>query len=276
LQTGGVPDPLGAQSGRAREMGEAVADVVDQALTLFEQSKWILRRPFADDVVYIPKTQGRLHLDYYKNNLMHLFVPDALLAAAILAMQQQGPAMPPNTLIEQTKFLSRLLKFEFVYAPGVDFEHQYEQTLQTFLADGWLTRDVDGALRLASTVAPVIRLYAKLLQNFIESYSLMGRSLAVLRKGPMAETAFLDYVQQQAAHAFELGDVQCYESISKVNLSNALMIFVEQKHILVSRAQVGKKSVKLLRLADGDEAHHALQAFCSRISILHAPWRGES
>lgn len=273
--SGGIPDPLGAQSERAQLIGEAVADIVDQALSLFEHSKWVLRRPFDNDVVYIPKANGRLHLDYYKNNMIHLFVPDALLAAAILAMQEVRPDMPPEDLQEQTKFLSRLLKFEFVYAPGTTFETQYGRTLDSFIADGWLTWDADRNLRLTTTVAPVIRLYAKLIQNFIESYHVMARALAHLRKGPMTETAFLEFVQQEASHAFELGDVQCYESISKVNLSNALKIFVEQKYVLASWQQAGKKKVKLLLLDHGEGTGAQLVFFTMRITTLHAPWRAE-
>jgi glycerol-3-phosphate O-acyltransferase len=271
----GVPDPLGAQAERARLMGEAVAPIVDQALALFEKSKWVLCRPFDNDVVYITKASGRLHLDYYKNNMLHLFVADALLAASILAMQEQRPDMPRDELMDETKFLSRLLKFEFVYAPGMSFEEQYGSTLTDFCADGWLTTDEAGHLRLTSTVAPVIRLYAKLIQNFIESYHLMGRAVAQLSKGPMTEAAFMDYVQQEAAHAFELGDVQCYESISKVNLSNALKIFLEQKYVQVSWEAQGKKKQKLLRLDHGEVTGAQLACFVQRITALYAPWRAD-
>lgn len=271
----GVPDPLGAQAERARLMGEAVAPIVDQALALFEKSRWVLCRPFDNDVVYITKASGRLHLDYYKNNMLHLFVPDALLAASILAMQEQRPDMPRDELQDQTKFLSRLLKFEFVYAPGMSFDEQYGATLADFCADGWLTTDEAGHLRLTSTVAPVIRLYAKLIQNFIESYHLMGRAVAQLAKGPMTEAAFLEYVQQEAAHAFELGDVQCYESISKVNLSNALKIFVEQKYVHVHWEAQGKKKQKLLRIDHGEATGAQLACFVQRITTLYAPWRAD-
>ena len=271
----GVPDPLGAQGERARMMGDAVAGIVDQALGMFEQSKWILRRPFDNDVVYIPKAAGRLHLDYYKNNMIHLFVPDALLAASILAMQEHRPDMPPDELMDETKFLSRLLKFEFVYAPGMSFEEQYGHTLADFCADGWLTHGEDGRLRLTSTVAPVIRLYAKLIQNFVESYHLMGRAVAHLAKGPMTEAAFVDFAQQEAAHAFELGDVQCYESISKVNLSNALKIFVEQKYVQVTVEAQGKKKQKMMRINHGEATGAQLACFVQRISALYAPWRAD-
>ncbi len=272
---GGVPDPLGGQSERARAIGDAVAPIVDQAMGLFEQSKWILRRHFDNDTVYIPKAAGRLHLDYYKNNMIHLFVPDALLAVSILAMQERRLEMVPAELQDQTKFLSRLLKFEFVYAPGLVFEQQYQHTLDDFLAGGWLQLDEAGLLRLTSTIAPVIRLYAKLIQNFIESYHLMGRALARLAQGPMAESAFLEFVQQEANHAFELGDVQCYESISKVNLTNALKIFVEQKHVITSYEQLGKKRLKVLKLCEGEDARRQLAGFNGKIKALHAPWRAD-
>ena len=272
-KSGGVPDPLGAQSERARLMGEAVAEVVDKVLAMFEAAKWIRRNRFEDEDVFIVKKAGRLHLDYYKNNMIHLFVPDALTAAAILALQEQGPTMTPDELRDMTKFLSRLLKFEFVYAPGVGFEQQYDGTLTDFCRAGWMTTDQNGNLRLTSTVTPVVALYAKLVQNFIESYVLVGRGLAALGKGAMSDREFIDYVQQEGQMAFELGDVQCYEAISKVNLTNALKIFLEQGYVRQGWEGQGKKRQKMLSVQLGEGTGAQLAGYVARIRALHAPWR---
>ena len=272
-EAGHVPDPFGLQSERARAVGEAVAEVMDKALQLFESAQWILRRPFDNEDVFIVRGEGRLHLDYYKNNVLHLFVPDALLAAAILALLHLGPTMRPERLADLTKFLSRLLKFEFVYPPGVSFDAQYNTTLEDFLRAGWLVQRGDGDLTVTTNVRGALRLYAKLLQNFIESYALMARALPTLAKAPMTEKAFLDLVQTEAHKAYDLGDVECYEAISKVNLGNALKIFIEQKIVVVVTEQHGKKRVKMLTVPHSPTNDALLEQYRSQITQLHAPWR---
>lgn len=271
-ESGGIPEPLGKTGERSRRMGQAVEAVVDEVLKMFEKAKWIHVRRFDDQDIYITKTDGRLHLDYYKNNMLHLFVPDALLASSVLALQVQADSLDPVELGDMTKFLSRLLKFEFVYAPGVSFEQMYGDTLDDFLQAGWLVREQSGKLRLRPTVMPVIRLYAKLVQNFVESYGLMGRALSVLQKGPMSETDFLEHVQNEATKAFELGDVQCYEAVSKVNLGNALKIFVEQGYVRSYAEGSGKKRVKMLTVKHGEGTGAQLAGYVHRIRDLAAPW----
>jgi glycerol-3-phosphate O-acyltransferase len=280
----GTADPLGDQSERARRIGEAVTPIVDQVLTLFEQGKWVVRKEFSKDAgkaeasgaIYLVKKAGRLHLDYYKNNMLHLFVPEALLAASLLALRERpGASVDPQELEQQTKFLSRLLKFEFVYDPGVGFEQKYQGTLDEFLAARWLSRESDGRLALTATVVPALRLYGKLLQNFLESYALMAKALRVVEKGPLAEAEFMERVQEQAEKAYDLGQVQCYEAISKVNLGNALKIFVEQGFVRRDHEYHGKKKVTVLRVQLGDETSANLAAYVARIEALHAPWRAD-
>jgi len=275
VEQGGAPDPFGGQGERARAMGEAVAQVVDQALGLFQGSKWILRRSFDSEDILIVRAEGRMHLDYYKNNMLHLFVPEALLAAAILAMLERGPVMAASDLADLTKFLSRLLKFEFVYLPGVRFEAQYQQTLDDFVAAGWLVRSGDAGLAVATTVRGPLRLYAKLLQSFIESYGLLARAVRHLRAGPLTEAAFLDRVQVEAQMAFDLGTVECYEAISKVNLGNALRIYVEEGFVVERSEVVGKKKIKSLHAAAEAAVEARFEALFARLHDLEAPWRLE-
>ena len=278
LEAGGEPDPFGLQAARAHAIGDAVGDVVDKALQLFESAKWILRRRFDDEDVLIVRAEGRMHLDYYKNNMLHVFVPDALLACAVLAKLQHGAAMTPAALHELTKFLSQLFRFEFVYEPGVTFEAQYARTLAGFVQAGWLLERDDGQLRVATSVRGALRLYAKLLQSFLESYDLMAKAVRLLDPArtpgaiALAEQTFLDRVQIDAQKSFDLGTVECYEAVSKVNLTNALRIFVEEGVLTQRSESVGKKRLKLLSFGGNEKSYRELQRMTGLLRELLAPW----
>jgi len=273
VEAGGFPDPLGAQSHHARAIGAAVEPLVEAVLDVFAGQRWIFRTAYGDDEVYVVKREGRLHLDYYKNNMIAPLVPDALFAAALLAELDAADTVDPDDLRESTRFLSLLLKFEFVYDPDIGLDDQYERVLQRWVDAGWLVETSDGLLRLRHKVLPVARLYGKLVHNFIESYLVMGRALTVLQKGPMDDKEFLGHCQTEAGKLSEIGIVQCHEAVSKVNLLNALAIFLEQKYIDKDTELQGKKAVKLLKVRIGERTSAQFATFVRRIEMFHEPWR---
>ncbi|MCO4761261.1 MAG: 1-acyl-sn-glycerol-3-phosphate acyltransferase [Myxococcales bacterium] len=272
-QSGGAIDPLGAQSQRARALGQAVEPFLNGALEMFEESGWMFRKTFDDDdEVFIVKRDGRLHLDYYKNNLIHIFVPDALLAASLIAGMDNEGRVDPDSLSDDTKLLSRLLKYEFVYEPAVTFEVQYQRSVATFMDNGWLRTRPDGGMQLSARLRPLVQLYAKLIQNFIESYLVLGRALPALGEAPMTDKAFVAHCQAIADKRYELGEVQCREAISHVNLSNALKIYIEEGYVAQRTEISGKRTVKMLRVDTGENTASQFAFFVSKIESFHKPW----
>eukprot|EP00741_Cyanophora_paradoxa_P003921 tig00000737_g3814.t2 len=64
----------------------------------------------------------RLELAYYRNNIIHLFVADSIIATALAVHERR--AVRQSSLLQEVKFVSLLLKFEFSYDPnglGVNF-----------------------------------------------------------------------------------------------------------------------------------------------------------
>lgn len=273
LAQSGSPDPLGAQGRRVRALGEAVAPLIDTALGMFEQSGWIFHKRFDEGDVVVVKRDGRLHLDYYKNNLLHLFVPEALLATALLAGVDESGTVSADELRDDTKFLSRMLKLEFIYEPGMGFDRQYEVTFESFMEAGWLVDRGDGRLGTAEGVRPVVSIFAKLIQNFVESYLIVGRSLVELGSESVAEKAFLTRCQGLADRLFELGDVHCYEAVSKVNLGHALQIYLELGHVRKREETAGKRTVRVLHIDSGDMTAAQLAVTVKKLELFQAVWR---
>lgn len=78
-------------------------------------------RDLLEPVLYANK---RYELSYYRNEVMHIFVEEAVLCCAIYACQKEKGHAMPNTVIqfrvlyEHVRFLSQLFKFEFIFASG--------------------------------------------------------------------------------------------------------------------------------------------------------------
>lgn len=269
-------DPISSESARARTLGESVAELIDGALTMIEEAHWVFRKKFENGDVYVVKRDGRLHLDYYKNNLLHLFVPEALLATALLGCINGDGRADADNVREDTKLLSRLLKLEFVYDPAQGFTAQYDDTMRRFFDAGWLEQREGNQLQLADAARTAVAMYSKLLQNFVESYWIVGRSLVDLGEQAMAESAFVAQCQKVADRWYELGEVQCYEAISKVNLGHALQIYLELGTVHVTVEAQGKRSVRVLRVARGEETAAPLAPTVHRLETFAALWRSSS
>ncbi len=118
--------------------------------------------------LYLVPEDKRVQLDYYKNGLMNLFAPTAILARSLLRAKkevQQKPntggfsglraggreaiagdtedtetcaPIPYDTARKYTRFLSRIFKREFIYRVDAAFASHFDDTLATLAMRGLL------------------------------------------------------------------------------------------------------------------------------------------
>ena len=81
-----------------------------------------------DAAVYGVPRARRAELDFFRNNVIHHFVAYAIIAAAGGA--RPAAAGRATTLESDTRWLSRLLKLEFMYRVGARFETIFAETRQ--------------------------------------------------------------------------------------------------------------------------------------------------
>ncbi|RYF07583.1 MAG: glycerol-3-phosphate acyltransferase, partial [Oxalobacteraceae bacterium] len=102
---------------------EAVQKLVDEGVVSVERAGRSDMEP-----IYRVADESRVNLDYHKNAVMNYFAPAALVARA---MQRRGMAhtVPYKDLHQDTQFLSRLLKKEFLYRVDADFDTYFADEL---------------------------------------------------------------------------------------------------------------------------------------------------
>ena len=130
--------------------------------------------------VYQAEEDQRGALVFYKNNLMNLVAPRALVAAAVRA----GPHGDALAAVEsRALFLSRLFKVEFLYRVGAPFEEIFSETVDRLVQEGLLER-TNGTLagRATDRSAQDMDFYAELLRDFLESYLLASLALEDVAK----------------------------------------------------------------------------------------------
>lgn len=235
------PDPT-----PARRRGEALRGVVEEALDLLAKARLLqLSTELNPRVISVPD-KARIELDYYRNTLLGLIAPEALVAAALRA---NGGALPWPLLSKSVRDLSRWLQREFIYETGITFDESLERTVNTLAADQLLTVSGEGDARVVTVQSPhIIDFLQGTILHLIEGYWLAADTLRVLVHGATDGKAWLSHARDQAEREFLEGDLQRAEAASTAILKNALDLFVEEG-LVQRQTPEGRRSQPVYSLA---------------------------
>ncbi|MBM4275081.1 MAG: hypothetical protein FJ134_11560 [Deltaproteobacteria bacterium] len=189
-------------------------------------------------------------LDYYKNNILHFFLPASLVSLAILS--GQGFEFQRDDILADFIFLSDFFKNEFIFE-DLDPEIQVSQTLDYFTDRGVLINidRQDARYTLSASGLKELAYFSNLLYNYLESYWIVFRSIKYLQKKPRSEKEFLKRIYSIGAKLHKLGEVERSEALSEATFQNALKLFGE-KGIVLKKAPEGKGATTFSRPSDED------------------------
>jgi glycerol-3-phosphate O-acyltransferase len=164
-------------------------------------------------------------LAYYRNNAIHLFVADGLVALALAGAARHG-RVSVDELRARTLRASRLLKLEFTYRVGEPFEAIFDQTLAGLKAAKLIVEDLEG-VHAASGQAAGLGLLAGQVTDFVESYLVAARALEGL-SAPMSDKDLVKRIHDLGEKMFYTGEVRRREACVRANYSNAIAYFRER------------------------------------------------
>ncbi len=245
---------LRAPSGRLRPeaLREACQMFIDAEIVevQFLEDPSVASKKAGDRATYSVLRNKRLALDTSKNIIVHFFVERALVAMALLT----APAAATFSWVrERVQGLSKLFKFEFRFRADAPFEAIFGNTVQAMVSAGELVhlQDTlsDGPGHDGWSGRAWLRMYASILQNFIEGYYVAARALELLEKSPMAEKDLTKKALALGHRLFLEGAIERAEAVSKPILQNAFQAFIDHGYLAVRDTK--------LDLADGMAAHAA-------------------
>lgn len=240
--------------------GELRVESVDEGVALLAKAGMVSVFGTGDDAIYQVPPQRRLALDYYKNTLLHHFVPVALVATGAL-VPGEGP-LDEETLALRVKELSRLFKHEFMFRADASFDEIFRVTLDGLKERGHLTEVGAGVLRAGSED---LHLYGALLSSFLESYRLAARALEMVRGRTIGKKELVRRTLALGDRLFLAGGIERAEALSKPVLESAFAAFVDMGVLAGAR---DRGPYRLTPEYDSDAAIGALQ---DRIGLYLRP-----
>jgi glycerol-3-phosphate O-acyltransferase len=189
-------------------------------------------------------------LEYYKNNIIHFFLPASLVSLAILA--GQGFEFERSQIMADFDFLIDFFKNEFLFDIA-ETGSQVDAVLDYFASRGVIINlDPQAATyTLSASGLKELAYFANLLYNYFESYWIVFRSIKYLQKKPRSEKEFLKRILSIGQKLYKLGEVERAEALSESTFQNALKLFGE-KGIVLKKSPEGKGATTFSRPDDED------------------------
>lgn len=174
-----------------------------------------------EETFYYVEEEKQLELEYYKNSIIHLFVPHAFVAISLLTGTEE--IKTPESIISDYAFLKVLFKNEFVFDENEDFQKKVTSVIEYFLASA-LLRPFERPVgyRITKLGFDKLPVWAALAKTFLESYWIAAKSIVQRKsKGDMRGDLLknMDYLGKRF---HKLGLIEHIGALSRLNFKNAL------------------------------------------------------
>ncbi|MEM9187871.1 MAG: 1-acyl-sn-glycerol-3-phosphate acyltransferase [Myxococcota bacterium] len=211
---------LGARIAKSlsEQDGALRAPALYQATQLFVDSKLLNTHGEGDETIYTIPEERRIGLEYYKNNILHFFVPRAMISAAIC--EHTGP-LKIEDIREEVRDMSKLLKHEFVYPADATFDGLFDETIHAMAEAGDLT--IDGDTLTRGDEDERLPFFAAMIRTYLETYRLADHGVETLLDSPLAKKEWLKKTLALGQRLYLSGELTMRESLSKHRLENALL-----------------------------------------------------
>jgi glycerol-3-phosphate O-acyltransferase len=181
----------------------------------------ILRNEEGSETVYTIEPSKHPMASYYRNSVIHHFLPRTLIELALFRLEEDEPEDAPGRFWAEIERLRDLFKFEFFYQPRDVFRREIEDELDR--TDGQWAAHLNGGSRgirsLVARFQPLVG-HAALLP-FVEAYTVVFELLVRLKEGEALSQA--DCVEQglvEGRQAYMLRRISSEASIGKILFEN--------------------------------------------------------
>jgi len=231
---------------------KAIAD----ALNIFTQSEIITKIEADEDeveemqeIVYSLEDERRLYLEYYKNNILHFFVPLCFVATSMVKSNED--VMSLDRIMGDYKFLKRLLWNEFIFDETKDDVDEVNNVLAYLYSRKMIKpeeRKDQVWIEVKGRGRVKLKPFAGLIHNYLESYWVVIRSCSYLKKRPLEEKDWLKKIRSLGDRLYRKGEVLRSEALSQSNYINVIR-FLEEAELITRILEEGKGGKKEISYA---------------------------
>ncbi|MBN1533878.1 MAG: 1-acyl-sn-glycerol-3-phosphate acyltransferase [Spirochaetes bacterium] len=202
--------------------------------------------------LYAVGEESRPRINLYKNNIVHYLLPLSYASVSLMALGANDSARMKG-LRDTFSDIMELLRDEFVYTSAMeDAAAALDGALAYFEACGIVTLQGES---VQITRQDDLRFYARGVQDFLESYQIVYRTIAE-SGGKRSRREMMSEIRKQGITMFHLGDVALSESLSMPTYQSAFAHAVSAG--ILTEQRFGKRNIDV-RVEDPERARETLQ-----------------
>ena len=190
-----------------------------ETLAAFAKDGHVTIREVDGETFYQVQEEARSFLAFYKNNVVHHFEEESILAAALLSFP--GTEATLADLLPRVEFVSRLLKRELSFRPA-PLESIVERRLELLDAMGLVSAREGETVRGRQEAMEALHFLRNLLGDVMESYQVAIGALDALEAGPLESRDLVRRMLDHARRVYLAGHLASAEAISRPTFEKAI------------------------------------------------------
>ncbi len=171
--------------------------------------------------LYVIDHDQRGRISLYKNSIMHMTLPLNLISLAVIATAVSGKTSKSKVTAE-FEMLRDLLSREFVYPDSIYKTEQVIESVTEFLFSQNIISMHGKDILFDEKGAETLKFYAGMIQDYLESLSIVLNAVAEIQSSKIPRKELVVKIRKAGVRMYNLGEVQCSESLSVINYNNAL------------------------------------------------------
>ena len=176
-----------------------------------------------EETFYFVEDDKKIELEYYKNNIIHFFIPHALVATSLLAGREEEKKL--DSILTDYTFMKTLLKNEFLFDEDENEREKVRSILDYFLEASFVSASAENdAFKITKMGFDKLPTWASLTKTFMESYWIATKAMGHQKNLGLKEDALLKKMSYLGRRFHKLGVVDHVGALSRLNFTNAIAV----------------------------------------------------
>lgn len=217
-------------------------NAIKDSLSLFIEWKYISvleDKVGEDEMFYYAEEDKKMELEYYKNSIIHYFVPHSFVALSLLSGTEQIKGM--DNIKSDCIFLINLFRKEFIFDKEKDLIKEIDSVIDYFKNSKLLLKNEDNSGFIITKLGfDKLPIWASLTKSFLESYWVATKCLMQQKDKEHKKESLLKDMTYLGKKFYKLGVISI-GALSQISFQNAIAVI--NRHIHDARRASGEGGI---------------------------------
>lgn len=193
--------------------------------------------------LYTVKDENRIRISYYKNSIIHYFLPVGFVSLALLICDKKSAGVTVSELGHELDIMANLFDLEFVYDKDrLEWSKTISALYSNFFKKHGLVEYKSRKYSVVPENSAKLKMLSRLFLDLIESYSLVINTVLQETVNTISRKELMGIIRKNGVKLYNKEKIVLGESLSVPNYGNALNKLIADKIISEDKLNLKKDS----------------------------------